>query len=238
LALATVWPPAVGIVILGLLTNMTLRYVHAPRLGPLLRPFRQLGPLLATATALQPMVTGDLSPLGPTLTDDVSSQQRLRRMVRWVSHDPMLSDDFTNGLFEAANLMLLLDVSVLYFAAKEVRAHGPALLRTIATLGTVDAAISIASYRAGTSGWIRPVLESSAQLAEGLAASATGRSGPELAYARGTCRRAGDGVKHVRQVDLFAHSWRERGAGPNAQHLPGVRVRGAGLHDSQRDREG
>jgi len=165
LALATVWPPAVGIVILGLLTNMTLRYVHAPRLGPLLRPFRQLGPLLATATALQPMVTGDLSPLGPTLTDDVSSQQRLRRMVRWVSHDPMLSDDFTNGLFEATNLMLLLDVSVLYFAAKEVRAHGPALLRTIATVGTVDAAISIASYRAGTSGWTRPVLESSAQLA-------------------------------------------------------------------------
>ncbi len=32
--------------------------------------------------------------------------------------------------FEAANLMLLLDVSVLYFAAKEIRAHGPALLRT------------------------------------------------------------------------------------------------------------
>ena len=61
-------------VILALLANVTLRYVQAPRLGPLLRPFRQLGPLLATATALQPMVTGDLSPLGPTLTDDVSSQ--------------------------------------------------------------------------------------------------------------------------------------------------------------------
>ena len=114
--------PATGMVILALLANVTLRYVQAPRLGPLLRPFRQLGPLLATATALQPMVTGDLSPLGPTLTDDMSSQQRLRRMVRWVSHAPMLSDDLTNGLFEAANLMLLLDVSVLYFAAREIRA--------------------------------------------------------------------------------------------------------------------
>ncbi len=130
LVLTTIWPPAVGVVILALLTNMALRYVEAPRLGPLLRPFRQVGPMLTTATALKRVITGDLAPLGPTLTDDVTRLERLRRMVRWVSRDPILSDNLTNGLFEAANLMRLLDVSVLYFAAKEIRAHGPALLRT------------------------------------------------------------------------------------------------------------
>ena len=56
----------------------------------------------------------------------------------------------------------LLDANVLYFASREIQANSPALLRTIATVGTVDAAVGVASYRAGTQGWTRPVLQSRA----------------------------------------------------------------------------
>ena len=62
-------------------------------------------------------------------------------------------------------MMLLLDLNVLYFSAREIRANRAAILRTIATVGTVDAAISVASYRVGTTGWIRPVLQSHAATA-------------------------------------------------------------------------
>ena len=70
--------------------------------------------------------------------------------------DPRTSDDLTGLVAEAAN-MLLLDVALLVPASRHIRAHGPALLRTFAVVGTLDAAIGVASYRAGTPQWTRPV---------------------------------------------------------------------------------
>ena len=157
LLLSTVWPQAFLVAIVGVLTNWTVRYVTAPRLGPLLHPFRQLGPVLATAASLGPLIAKDGASIGPSLSSDVARLSRLRRIAWWVSRDPMTSDDLTNALFELANITMLLDVSALYFASREIQTNGPALLRTIATVGTVDAAISVASYRAGTTGWTRPV---------------------------------------------------------------------------------
>lgn len=160
--LATVWPEAIILAILGILTNVTVRYVTAPRLSPLLHPFRQIGPLLATAETLGPLIATDGVRVGPSLSADLTRLTRLRRIVSWVSRDPLMSDDYSSAVFEALNMLLLLDVNVLYFASTEMRANSPALLRTIATIGTVDAAISVASYRAGTIGWTRPVLQSHA----------------------------------------------------------------------------
>ncbi len=160
LLLATVWPAAPLLIILGILTNLTLRFVTAPRLSPLLDPFRQLGPLMAVAETFRPLIATDGAAVGPSLSSDLARLRRLRRISGWVSRDPTTSDDLTAFVFEAANMMLLLDVNALYFASKEIQANGPALLRTIATVGTVDAAISVASYRAGTTGWTRPIFQS------------------------------------------------------------------------------
>jgi DNA mismatch repair ATPase MutS len=52
--------------------------------------------------------------------------------------------------------LFLVDLTVLYFAGHEIRARGTALLRVIAAVGDVDAAISIASFRAGTPHWTWP----------------------------------------------------------------------------------
>ena len=162
LVLSTVWPPAFLVAVAGVLTNWTVRYVTAPRLGPLLHPFRQLGPVIAIAEILRPLIATDGAAIGPSLSSDVARLSRLRRIARWVSRDPMTSDDLTNALFELGNITMLLDVCALYVASREIQANGPALLRTIATVGTVDAAISVASYRAGTTGWTRPSFQSRA----------------------------------------------------------------------------
>ena len=71
----------------------------------------------------------------------------------------MTSDDLTDAIHETANMLFLLDLCLLVFASREIQAHGPALIRTVASVGTVDAAISVASYRVGTAGWTRPVFE-------------------------------------------------------------------------------
>ena len=160
LLLSIVWPQMFLVAMAGVLTNWTVRYVSAPRLGPLLHPFRQLGPVIATAETLRPLIAKDGAAIGPSLSSDVARLSRLRRTARVVSRDPMMSDDLTNAVFELANVAMLLHVSALYFASREIQANGAALLRTIATVGTVDAAISVASYRAGTTGWTRPVFQS------------------------------------------------------------------------------
>jgi dsDNA-specific endonuclease/ATPase MutS2 len=43
-----------------------------------------------------------------------------------------------------------------YFGARELRVHHAALLRVIAAMGEVDAAVSTASFRAGRRDWTRP----------------------------------------------------------------------------------
>ena len=65
-----------------------------------------------------------------------------------------------SAVFEVVNTMLLLDANVLYFASKEIWAKRHELLRTIAAVGTVDTAVGVASYRADTTGWTRPILQS------------------------------------------------------------------------------
>ena len=160
LMLTVVWPTALVAVILGVVANMIVRYVTALRLGPPLGPFRQVAPLLAVAELVRPLIAAHGLPVGSGLSSDLARMRRLQRIARWVGHDPMASDDLTDAIHETANMLFLLDLCLLVFASREIRAHGPALLRTVASVGTVDAAISVASYRVGATGWTRPVFES------------------------------------------------------------------------------
>ncbi len=152
----------------------------------------------------------------------------------------MLSDDLTNAVFELANVAMLLNVSALYIASREIQANGAALLRTIATVGTVDAAhqrrlVPRRNDRLDTPGLSVPVSHLDD---ERPTSPAAGRGGPELHHTCASTRRPRDWVEHVREVHLPAHDRRERGAGANRQHLPGNDVQRAGLHGAKRHRQG
>ncbi len=67
LLLSVIWPQAFLVVIAGVLTNWAVRYVSAPRLGLLLHPFRQLGPVIAIAESLRPLIATDSASLGPSI---------------------------------------------------------------------------------------------------------------------------------------------------------------------------
>jgi DNA mismatch repair ATPase MutS len=59
-------------------------------------------------------------------------------------------------IYEYLNLALLLDANALFFGARQLRARTSGLLETISAMGEVDAAIAVASFRAGTDGWVQP----------------------------------------------------------------------------------
>jgi DNA mismatch repair ATPase MutS len=99
-------------------------------------------------------------PTASALARELPRLARLTAITRWVGRDPSKSNDVVASFWEWLNLLFLLDANVLYFAVGQLRACREAMLHVIATVGEVDAAISVASLRAGTQTWVRPRFDS------------------------------------------------------------------------------
>lgn len=151
------WPGLWLVVVVLAPANLVLRVVSARRLASVLGAFRQVGPLLTAAAALSPLADGPWSAITGPLRAGLPRLARLRRYARWVGRDsaPAAAGDIASTALEYLNLLFLLDLNALYFAAREIKACGPSLLSVIAAVGEIDAAISVASFRAGCR-WTTP----------------------------------------------------------------------------------
>ena len=157
LLLSFVWPPALLFLAVGAAIGIGTRLFVSSYLPLVLGPFRQLGPLIASAEHFRSLGAGDAEPITGSLAADVAKLGRLRRIAAWVSRDSSASLDLSAILVEYLNILLLFDANALYFGARELQDRSGELLRVIASVGEIDAALSVASYRAGTPGWTRPV---------------------------------------------------------------------------------
>ncbi len=83
-------------------------------------------------------------------------------MSGWVGRDTSASASGELGalLIEYFNMALCLDGNALYFGGRYVRENGAALRRVVMAVGSIDAASSVASYRAGAGAWTRPTFRS------------------------------------------------------------------------------
>lgn len=168
LLLAPLRPALLPALLAMLGINFAVRVATDGRIGALAGAFRQLAPVIATGASLRFLDGRDVERLVGCLRSDVPRLGRLKTIARWVSGDPfMLSvspssaihliSDVVSVVYEYCNLLLLLDANGLYFGARALCAHAPSLLRVISAMGDVDAAISVASFRAGRHDWTRPV---------------------------------------------------------------------------------
>lgn len=147
--------------------NVVVHFATFQRVGEAAAAFRQLAPIIATGQALQFLRGEDIDPLVRSLDDDLPGLARLKTISRWVSGDPLMLSvspnmaavmvsDLVNTLYEYLNFVLPLDAVGLYFGAGDLARRGAALLRVVAAIGDIDAAISVASLRAGRTDWTRP----------------------------------------------------------------------------------
>jgi hypothetical protein len=148
------WPSAILVPVAGAAINLFVRTRTAWRVSSVIGPFRQVNALVSVAQILRD--AGLPGPVAGALTQEVPRLARLTRIARWVGRDPASTNDVVASFWEYLNLLFLLDANALYFAVGELRANVGALLRVIAAVGEVDAAISVASLRAGTGTWTRP----------------------------------------------------------------------------------
>ena len=159
LSLGIVWPPALFAGVFGFVVNKVILVVIGRRLAGEIVWFRQLGPLLSAARALTGFGTEETAAITGALATDLAALRRLGSIARWVSRDPLATNDLTFLLQEFGNTLFLMDANALYFAGRELQLRAPHLLSVIETVGEIDAAIAVASFRAGLDGlggWTRP----------------------------------------------------------------------------------
>ena len=168
LLLGVFWGHLLPMVIGAIAVNVIVRSTADHRIGAAAAAFRQLAPLIATAQGLAFLSGEDIDRIVGPIWLEAPRLTRLKTIARWVSGDPFMlsanattwlsiaASDVTNVVYEHLNLGLLLDANAIFFGARQLRARASGLLRTIAAMGDVDAAVSVASFRAGTDGWTRP----------------------------------------------------------------------------------
>jgi hypothetical protein len=155
---AIVWPQLLPFVVVTGVGCLALRLANSRRVWRVVETFRFVGPLVAVAAALRTVHSQGHQTLTAPLHDDVPLLTRLRVLSGWLARDSASLDPLSTILVEALNSLFLLDPTALFLGARDLRTRGPALLRTLAAVGEIDAAIAVASYRAGTGAWTRPVL--------------------------------------------------------------------------------
>jgi DNA mismatch repair ATPase MutS len=122
---------------------------------------------VATGQALRFMQGQDIDPLVAPLRRDTRSLLQLKTISRWVSGDPLMLSvqsslaatvvsDFMSVVYDYANVVLPLNSAGVYLGIARLKRDAAALLDMVAAIGDVDAAVSVASLRAGQSRWTPP----------------------------------------------------------------------------------
>ena len=167
LLLTLFWPALLPVLAGVIVLNIGVRYATDRRIDALVVVFRQLAPVVAAGESLRFLQGADVEPLIGPLGSDVARLRRLKTIARWVSGDPLMVSfsgsalqqvftEIANALYVYVNLFFLIEASGVFAGARDLRAHGPSLVRVVSAIGDVDAAQSVASYRAGRDDWTRP----------------------------------------------------------------------------------
>ncbi len=156
-ALSFRWPGARLLLALGVIGGIVIRGTIAHRLQLAVGSFRQLGPLVAAADALSRLSIPGAESATTGLANDVRTLARIRRIATWVGRETAASGDIVSLVLEYLNLVLLIDANALFMGARELNARRADIQRAVLAVGDVDAALAVASYRAGTAAaWTRP----------------------------------------------------------------------------------
>jgi hypothetical protein len=154
IASAPFWPLAMLVAICGVVVNFQVRMAAAGQTSAGLALFAQVGPLLRAADVVAAVSVPGAEPILAPLANALPRLRRLRVYARWAGRP--LGNELVDSLVQYLNLIVLLDANAFYFGARELRRQNEALLAAVGAVGDVDAAIAVASYRAGTEGWTRP----------------------------------------------------------------------------------
>lgn len=147
---ALLWLVPLGGVVLGLALRAKLYWY----ILPLVARFQSTGRMLRTARDVAKILPPE-DMASKALLARLPALSKVSRIATWIGRDP-LRGDLGSLFWEYVNLAFCVDGNVLWFGIREV-SHRQRQIREVAEiLGEFDAAIAVASVRAGLQTWTRP----------------------------------------------------------------------------------
>jgi hypothetical protein len=145
-----VWAPALVVAVIGVIAGIVLRVYLHEMMSVQATALASVVDLLVAAERLTKMKTDGLEVERSTLRTALARIAPYRRDMAWLTIDQTQLNEVAASLIFYFNVFLLLDVHAFMRSIELVRDHRPALATLLETVGEIDAARSIASYRAGT----------------------------------------------------------------------------------------
>ncbi len=156
LYISGVWPAA-ALVWLGLcLTNIILQLAYRPRVRQFVPALHELPRFLDAAAALGTLPVEELAPERQRLREGARTLGALRRATRWLQFEPGQANDLATSVYEYVNLAFLLDVNAFVLAVDTLRSRRAEMRAMFDAIGYIDAALSIAKWRATLPRWTAP----------------------------------------------------------------------------------
>lgn len=165
--LTIIWHSFGSLLVAVLAVGLMVRFVTIRQILDLSQVVRQIAPIVAAGERLGFLAGDDSRAITGTIASDASRLRLLKTVARWASEDPfMLSSGASDGMwmlgqllnaiYEYLNMVLLLDGNAIFFTQRDLAAHRDALVRLTATVGDIDAACSVATWRGERDDWSRP----------------------------------------------------------------------------------
>lgn len=157
LLLIFVWPRALLVFIGTSLVNIVVRSTIGGTVSSIAQPFRLLNRLIGIARQLAQSRAPEIAGHAALLRESAGRLANLGRAAGWLSWESPDTEDLRGLLYSYVNNAFLLDLNLLTFSLREIGRRRGDIRQLFESVGDVDAALSVASFRAGRpSRWTRP----------------------------------------------------------------------------------
>jgi hypothetical protein len=163
------WPILLIPGLLMALVNLVINETYGRRVLPHFAGLGQMQRLLRVADGLSHLADADQVPPVVALRSRASVRAGLRHGLGWLAMDREGMAELILSLLTYANLFFLVDLQVYLGSLGPLRDHQADLVGMLEALGTLDAAISVASFMDGLPVVVTPILVGERRIeAEGL----------------------------------------------------------------------
>jgi hypothetical protein len=149
-AASFVWPAAILAVLACALASIAVRFYIHDVMSVHGTAMASLVDLLAASQQLVALQSQALRPELRALEEALAQVAHYRTAISWLTVDRLRIGEMAASVLAYLNVFLLLDVHAFIRSLHLVHRHGPSLARLFETVGEIDAARSVASFRAGT----------------------------------------------------------------------------------------
>lgn len=156
LALAPFYPVALFWWVGVIFVNVIAQVAYKPRVKQFLPALHEIRGFLRAAQRLGDLPLNEIAPERATLASGAGQLRPLALATRWLMFEPEQVMDVIASVHEYVNLLFLLDLNSFVFAVDEVRASRGQLRAMFEALGYIDAAQSVAAWRASLNRWCVP----------------------------------------------------------------------------------